>query len=86
MGGGFPVLVLDNDMLTFLIAMITREQRFKLKKLYQRFKEYGICFDLHTKQAIEAQLLKLNLLERRSDSGGGPICQNHFINILLMTS
>ena len=68
-GRGFPVLVLDNDMLTFLIAMITREQRFKLKKLYQRFKEYGICFDLHTKQAIEAQLLKLNLLERRSDSG-----------------
>lgn len=68
-GRGFPVLVLDNEMLTFLIAMITREQRFKLKKLYQRFKEYGICFDLHTKQAIEAQLLKLNLLERRSDSG-----------------
>ncbi|MFT0162396.1 DNA phosphorothioation-dependent restriction protein DptG [Bacteroides thetaiotaomicron] len=28
-----------------------------------------MCFDLHTKQAIEAQLLKLNLLERRSDSG-----------------
>ena len=58
--------------------MITREQRFKLKKLYQRFKEYGICFDLHTKQAIEAQLLKLNLLERRSDSG-----EDQYVRIIL---
>ena len=68
-GRGSSVLVLDNELLTFLIAMISKEERIKLKDLYSKFKEYGICFDLHTKQAIEDELLKLNILERKSDSG-----------------
>ena len=68
-GRGSSVLVLDEDMLTFLIAMVTKEERCKLKDMYEKFKEYGIRFDLHTRQAIEDQLLKLNILERKSDSG-----------------
>ncbi len=68
-GRGSSVLVLDEDMLTFLIAMVTKEERCKLKDMYDKFKEYGIRFDLHTRQAIEEQLLKLNILERKSDSG-----------------
>lgn len=77
-GRGSSVLVLDNELLTFLIAMVSKEERIKLKDLYQRFKEYGICFDLHTKQAIEDELLKLNILERKSDSG-----EAQYVHIIL---
>lgn len=77
-GRGSSVLVLDNELLTFLIAMVSKEERIKLKDLYLKFKEYGICFDLHTKQAIEDELLKLNILERKSDSG-----EAQYVHIIL---
>ena len=37
--------------------------------LYEGFGKYGVAFDYDTKAAIENYLLKLNLLERKSDSG-----------------
>ncbi len=77
-GRGSSVLVLDNELLTFLIAMVSKEERIKLKDLYSKFREYGICFDLHTKQAIEDELLKLNILERKSDSG-----EAQYVHIIL---
>lgn len=77
-GRGSSVLVLDNELLTFLIAMVSKEERIKLKDLYSKFREYGICFDLHTKQAIEEELLKLNILERKSDSG-----EAQYVHIIL---
>lgn len=66
---GNYVLVLDNEMLLFLIAMITKSERVKLENMYKGFNEYGIVFNLGTRNAIEAYLLKLNLLDRKSDSG-----------------
>ena len=66
---GNYVLVLDNEMLLFLIAMITKSERVKLENMYKSFNEYGIVFNLGTRNAIEAYLLKLNLLDRKSDSG-----------------
>lgn len=68
-GRGHAVLVLDEEMLQFLIGLITREERCKLKDLYSKFAEYGICFDNKTKEQIAIQLQKLNVLERKSDSG-----------------
>lgn len=68
-GRGQAVLVLDEEMLPFLIALITREKRCKLKDLYSKFAEYGICFDNKTKEQIAIRLQKLNVLERKSDSG-----------------
>lgn len=68
-GRGQAVLVLDDEMLPFLIALITRENRCKLKELYNKFAEYGICFDNKTKEQIAIKLQKLNVLERKSDSG-----------------
>ena len=65
---GYEV-VLDEEMLQFLIGLITREERCKLKDLYSKFAEYGICFDNKTKEQIAIQLQKLNVLERKSDSG-----------------
>lgn len=66
---GNYVLVLDNEMLLFLIAMITKSERVKVEDMYKKFNEYGIIFNLGTKNAIESYLLKLNLLDRKSDSG-----------------
>lgn len=66
---GNYVLVLDNEMLLFLIAMITKSKRVKVEDMYKKFNEYGIIFNLGTKTAIESYLLKLNLLDRKSDSG-----------------
>lgn len=66
---GNYVLVLDNEMLLFLIAMITKSERVKLEDMYKCFNKYGIVFNLGTRNAIEAYLLKLNLLDRKSDSG-----------------
>ena len=66
---GREVLNLDDEMLLFLVAMITKGKRTKLEDLYVGFSNYGILFDFETKNAIENYLLKLNLLERKSDSG-----------------
>lgn len=66
---GNYILALDNEMLLFLIAMITKSKRVKLEEMYKKFNEYGIVFNLGTRNAIETYLLKLNLLDRKSDSG-----------------
>lgn len=63
------VLTLDNEMLVFLIAMITKGQRVKLETMYKGFSGYGISFNRGTRNLIESHLLKLNLLDRKSDSG-----------------
>ena len=66
---GMRVLVLDEDILVFLIAMVTKEQRMKLDDMYNAFHDYGMYFDMNTRIAIESQLTKLNLLDKKSDSG-----------------
>jgi len=66
---GREILNLDDEMLFFLMAMISKGTRMKLEDLYEGFGKYGVAFDYDTKAAIENYLLKLNLLERKSDSG-----------------
>lgn len=63
------VLVLDNEMLIFLIELITKGNKIKLEDMYKRFNGYGIYFNRGTRSAIEEFLLKMNLLDRKSDSG-----------------
>ena len=65
----YSVLVFDEEMLLFLVAMMVKEDRIRMEELYKRFHEYGIDFSFQTKNAISDYLLKLNLLERKSDSG-----------------
>ena len=66
---GKRLLNLDNEMLIFLIAMMTREKKTRLDNVYKKFSEYGIFFNMTTRKNIEQYLLKLNLLDRKSDSG-----------------
>lgn len=65
----YSVLVLDEEMLLFLVAMIAKDERIRIEDLYMRFRDYGIEFSFQTRNAISDYLLKLNLLERKSDSG-----------------
>ena len=63
------VLTLDNEMLTFLVALFTKSKKTKLEDMYKRFNSYGIHFNRGSRIAIEEYLLKLNILDRKSDSG-----------------
>ncbi len=63
------VLAFDEELLLFMIAMVTKGERVRLDELYRRFEAYGILFSFQTKNAISEYLLNLNLLERKSDSG-----------------
>lgn len=63
------VLAFDEELILFLIAMVTKGERVRLDELYRRFDAYGILFSFQTKNAISEYLLNLNLLERKSDSG-----------------
>lgn len=65
----YSVLVLDDEMLLFLVAMMAKDDRIRMEDLYKRFLDYGIEFSFQTKNAISDYLLKFNLLERKSDSG-----------------
>lgn len=68
-GRGHYVLSLDDEMFLFLTAMLTRGEKTQLEALYKRFEKYGMRFNRETKSAMEQYLLKLNLLDRKSDSG-----------------
>ena len=65
----YSVLVLDEEMLLFLVAMTAKDERIRIEDLYRRFRDYGMEFSFQTRNAISDYLLKLNLLERKSDSG-----------------
>ena len=72
------ILVLDNEMLTFLIALFTKSKKTKLEDMYKQFRSYGIYFNRGTRLAIENYLLKLNLLDRKSDSG-----ETQYVKVIL---
>lgn len=65
----YQVLVLDNEMLLFLIAMVTKNKKTKLEDMYKQLRAYGIYLNRGSRLLIEDYLLNLNLLDRKSDSG-----------------
>ncbi len=75
---GNDVLVLDEEMLVFLIAMFTHERRTRLDEMYLAFNKHGIYFNIETRNLIEQYLLKSNLLDRKSDSG-----ETQYVTVIL---
>lgn len=65
----YQVLVLDNEMLLFLIAMVTKNKKTKLEEMYKQLRAYGIYLNRGSRLLVEDYLLNLNLLDRKSDSG-----------------
>lgn len=69
-GRSGKMLILDTDYLLFLTKiMIKDEPKIRLKKLFEEFEVRGIVFDRDTQIAIIEYFEKLNLLEKKSDSG-----------------
>lgn len=69
-GRSGKMLILDTDYLLFLTKLIIKnEPKIRLKKLFEEFGLRGIVFDRDTQTAIIEYFEKLNLLEKKSDSG-----------------
>ncbi|MGM1050411.1 MAG: DNA phosphorothioation-dependent restriction protein DptG [Bacillota bacterium] len=69
-GRSGKMLILDTDYLLFLTKMIIKdESKIRLKKLFEEFEIRGIVYDRDTQSSIIDYFEKLNLLEKKSDSG-----------------
>ncbi|SCX00291.1 DNA phosphorothioation-dependent restriction protein DptG [Flavobacterium saliperosum] len=63
-------MVLSQELLLFLTRLcIGTEDKIRLKVLWDKFKERGIAFDETTKLEITKLFEKINLIEKKSDSG-----------------
>jgi DNA phosphorothioation-dependent restriction protein DptG len=62
--------VLSQELLLFLTRIcIGSEDKIRLKTLWDKFKDRGIIFDETTKLEITKLFEKINLIEKKSDSG-----------------
>jgi DNA phosphorothioation-dependent restriction protein DptG len=62
--------VLSQEFLLFMTKIcIGTEEKIRLKTLWDKFKERGIVFDETTKLEITKLFEKINLIEKKSDSG-----------------
>jgi len=69
-GRSGKMLILDTDYLLFLTKIIIKnEPKIRLKRFFEEFETRGIVFDRDTQVAIVDYFEKLNLLEKKSDSG-----------------
>lgn len=63
-------MILSQELLLFLTRIcIGTEDKIRLKTLWDKFKERGIVFDETTKLEITKLFEKINLIEKKSDSG-----------------
>jgi DNA phosphorothioation-dependent restriction protein DptG len=63
-------IVLSQELLLFLTRIcIGSEDKIRLKSLWDRFKDRGIIFDETSKLEITKLFEKINLIEKKSDSG-----------------
>lgn len=63
-------MILSQELLLFLTRIcIGTEEKIRLKTLWDKFKDRGIVFDETTKSEITKLFEKINLIEKKSDSG-----------------
>ncbi|WP_339189582.1 DNA phosphorothioation-dependent restriction protein DptG [Paenibacillus polymyxa] len=69
-GRSGKMLILDTDYLLFLTKVIIKDEpKIRMKKLFEEFEVRGMIYDRDTEVAIIEYFEKLNLLEKKSDSG-----------------
>ena len=56
-------------MLLTITALCVRNEKIKVKHLFEKFQERGIYFDTESKNEVVNFLTKLNLIDKKSDSG-----------------
>ena len=63
------VLNINRDMLLMITALCVKDEKIKLKQLFKEYEKRGIFFDKYSKKEVESFLTKLNLIDKKSDSG-----------------
>ena len=63
------VLNITRDMLLTLTTLCVKNNKIKLNQLYKEYEKRGLYFDKYSKEKIEIFLTKLNLIDKKSDSG-----------------
>ncbi|MEK4249486.1 DNA phosphorothioation-dependent restriction protein DptG [Paenibacillus sp. FSL W7-1287] len=63
------VLSLSQEHLLLLIAVSIKNERTPLSNLYQSLEKRGVFLDKHSKLHVREILTKLNLIDKKSDSG-----------------
>ena len=63
------VLNITREMLLSLTTLCVKDEQIKLNQLFKEYEKRGLFFDKYSKEEIEIFLTKLNLIEKKSDSG-----------------
>lgn len=63
------ILSLSQEMLLTITTLCVKEEKIKLKDLFERYEERGIYFDNTSKSEVVSLLTKLNYIDKKSDSG-----------------
>ncbi|HZK53033.1 MAG TPA: DNA phosphorothioation-dependent restriction protein DptG [Desulfosporosinus sp.] len=66
---GYTLNITQDFLIFFIRLSIKDRSKIKLKQLYKEFEKRGLFFDRDSKEHIIRLLEKLNLLEKKSDSG-----------------
>lgn len=67
---GYSIGVNESDVVMFTqIVLLENDGRVRLAKLFDEFEKRGLLFDRESKRKITELFEKMNLLEKRSDSG-----------------
>lgn len=69
-GGAYGFMFnLTQEMILLLTAVCIKENKITLNNLYKEYERRGIYLDIYSKPLVEELLGKLNLIEKKSDSG-----------------
>lgn len=63
------VFNIDRDMLLVITALCVKNKKIKLGQLFKEYERRGLFFDRYSKKEIVDFLNKLNLIDKKSDSG-----------------
>ena len=63
------VLNINRDMLLMITALCVKDKKIKLNQLFREYEKRGIFFDKYSKEEVVNFLTKLNLIDKKSDSG-----------------
>ena len=68
-GGYGYVLNMNRDMLLVITTLCVKDEKIKLNQLFDEYERRGLYFDRYSKEEIVNFLTKLNLIDKKSDSG-----------------
>lgn len=63
------ILNLNRNMLLIMTALCVKDKKIRLNQLFEEYERRGLFFDRYSKEEIIKLLTKLNLIDKKSDSG-----------------